>query len=266
MSFMDDYVVFAKNLATEAEGVALKYFGFDTESEWKGDDTPLTKADTEINDLVIRRVHEAYPEHSIYGEEQSRRVEGSRYIWVCDPIDGTMPFSNGLPLFTFSLALVDERTGLPVLGVVNDPVMKRMYWATKGGGAYRNDTKLSVSRADALTNTYVSTDGSGRSLGFSNLPMMGILSEKKCKVMRFLSFIYGGVQVANGKFVGAIFYAPSGHDVAALKVITEEAGGKVTDLDGKERRYDEDGVGCVVSNGTLHNELLECVKAGKTGL
>ncbi len=92
---------------------------------------------------------------------------------------------------------------------------------------------------------------------------MKSLSEKKCAVMRFLSFIYGGVQVANGKFIGAVFYNPYGHDVAALKIITEEAGGKVTDLNGNERRYDKDGIGCIVSNGILHNELLEIVQSGK---
>lgn len=81
--------------------------------------------------------------------------------------------------------------------------------------------------------------------------------------MKLLSFIYGGIQVANGKFVGAVFYEKFGHDVSALKIITEEAGGKVTDLNGHERRYDQDGVGCIVSNGILHDELLAIVQAGK---
>lgn len=81
--------------------------------------------------------------------------------------------------------------------------------------------------------------------------------------MKYPSFIYGGIQVANGKYSGAVFYAKAGHDVATLKIITEEAGGKVTDLNGEERRYDQDGLGCVVSNGILHDEILACVKMGK---
>ena len=89
------------------------------------------------------------------------------------------------------------------------------------------------------------------------------LTEKNNKVFRFPSFIYGAIQVANGKFAGGIFNHSNGHDIAALKIITEEAGGKVTDLNGQERRYDQDGLGCVVSNGILHNEILECVKIGK---
>lgn len=260
---MENYLEFAKNLAKEAEEIALKYFSFEVENIWKEDNTPLTKADTEINDLVIKRVNENFPEHSIYGEEQSELKENSKYIWVCDPIDGTMPFSNGLPIFTFSIALVDQSNGLPILGVVNDPVLKNMYWAIKNGGAYRNGKQLFVSKNKSLENTYLITEGSGRAVGFSNLPLMKTLSEKKCKVMKFLSFIYGGIQVSNGKFVGAVFFNPYGHDVAALKIITEESGGKVTDLNGEERRYDKNGIGCIVSNGVLHNELLKIVQSGK---
>lgn len=260
---MEQYLEFAKNLAKEAEVIALKYFSFEIETIRKENNTPLTKADTEINDLVIQRINETYPEHSIYGEEKSELKENSKYIWVCDPIDGTMPFSNGLPLFTFSIALVDQSNGQPVLGVVNDPAMGNMYWAIKNGGSYRNGQKIEVLKTGSLLNTYLNTDASGKAVGFSNLPLLKTLSEKKCAVMRFLSFIYGGIQVANGKFIGAVFYNPYGHDVAALKIITEEAGGKVTDLNGNERRYDEDGVGCIVSNGILHKELLEIVQSGK---
>ena len=260
---MDEYLEFAKKLAKEAEGIALKYFSFEVDTTWKEDNTPLTKADTEINELVIKRINEKYPEHSIYGEEKSELKENSKYIWVCDPIDGTMAFSCGLPIFVFSIALVDQSNGLPVLGLINDPIMKNMYWAYKDGGAYRNGKKIFVSKDDTFFNTYLNTGGSGRSVGFSNLPLMKTLSEKKCAVMRYPSFIYGGIQVANGKYIGAVFYSKYGHDVAALKIITEEAGGEVTDLNGEERRYDQDGLGCIVSNKILHNEILEIVQSGK---
>jgi fructose-1,6-bisphosphatase/inositol monophosphatase family enzyme len=82
-----------------------------------------------------------------------------------------MPFSCGLPIFTFSIALVDQSTGLPVLGLVNDPVMKNMYWAYKGSGAYRNGKKIAVSDNKSLQNTYLNTDASGKNIGFSNLPL-----------------------------------------------------------------------------------------------
>ncbi|MEY3197673.1 MAG: hypothetical protein RL023_300 [Candidatus Parcubacteria bacterium] len=84
---MENYLKFAKRLAIEAEEIALKYFSFEVENTRKDDNTPLTKADTEINELVIKRINDTYPEHSIYGEEKSERKENSKYIWVCDPID-----------------------------------------------------------------------------------------------------------------------------------------------------------------------------------
>src|SRR3989344_7978585 len=119
---MEEYLEFAKSIAKESAGIALKYFSFEVENTWKEDNTPLTKADNEINDLVIKRINETYPEHSIYGEEKSEIKENSKYIWVCDPIDGTMAFSCGLPIFVFSIALVDQSTGQPILGLINDPV------------------------------------------------------------------------------------------------------------------------------------------------
>jgi myo-inositol-1(or 4)-monophosphatase len=260
---MEEYLEFTQKLAQEAEEIAIKYFSFETATTWKEDNTPLTKADSEINVLVIKRINEAYPSHSIYGEEKSDKKEGSQYIWVCDPIDGTMAFSVGLPMFVFSIALVDQSTGQPILGLVNDPVMKNMYWAYQGSGAYRNGKNIFVSKDSNFENTYSLTGASGKDVGFSNLPFHKLLGEKKCRVMKFPSFIYGAIQVANGKFVGGAFYGKDGHDIAALKIITEEAGGKVTDLNGEERRYDQDGIGCIVSNGILHNEILEYVQSGK---
>ncbi len=151
---MENYLEFAKTLAKEAEEIALRYFSFETESIWKEDNTPLTEADTEINYLVIKRINETYPEHSIYGEERSEIKANSKYIWVCDPIDGTIAFSCGLPIFVFSIALVDQSDGQPILGLINDPIMKTMYWAYKGNGAYRNGKEIFVSNEVTLKNTY----------------------------------------------------------------------------------------------------------------
>lgn len=257
---MNEYVEFAKDVAKGASEIALKYFGFDIESTWKDDDTPLTKADVEINSYVIKRISEKYPEHSIIGEEESSVVKGSEYVWLCDPIDGTIPFSSGLPMWTFSLGLVDQKTGQPVAGVVNDVMMKNMYWAYKDGGAFRNGKKLHVSGRDSLQSTYLNLDGSGKDMNFSGTDTIKALVEKRAKVMKFCSVIYGGVCVANGKFVGTLFFHTFAHDMAALKIIIEEAGGKITDLNGNDRRYDESGTGCIVSNGVLHDEILSCVK------
>lgn len=257
---MENYLKLAQEIAEGSADIALKYFGFNTDKTWKSDNSPLTIADTEINSFVIKKIQEQYPDHSIQGEEESLKKEGSRYIWVCDPIDGTIPYSLGMPTFTFSLALVDQNDGQPILGLINDPILKNMYWAYKGSGAFRNGQKISVTNDSDLKNTYIELDGLGNKIGFSKTAVMGAILSKGSKVMSLLSIVYGAIQVANGKFVGAIFLGKYAHDVAALKIITEEAGGKVTDLNGNDRRYDAEGVGCIISNGILHEKILDCVK------
>jgi len=91
-----EYLEFAKSLALEAGKIMRTYF-LVTDTTWKADQTPVTQADTEINSLVIDRVQKAYPSHSVYGEEESSLRE-SKFLWVCDPVDGTLPYSLGLPL------------------------------------------------------------------------------------------------------------------------------------------------------------------------
>src|SRR3989344_1249128 len=93
---MEEYLKLAKHIAKGSAEIALKYFGFDVQSTWKDNNSPMTKADTEINSYVIEQIHARYPEHSIVGEEESKKGTGSEYVWVCDPIDGTMPYSRGL--------------------------------------------------------------------------------------------------------------------------------------------------------------------------
>lgn len=258
---MEQYLSFAKEIAREAAEIAIKYFGFETESTWKADNTPVTQADIEINRLVIEKIKTAYPDHGVLGEEESSMKEGARYVWLCDPIDGTMPFSCGLPIFTFSLALVDREDGQPIVGLVNDPVGKNMYWATRGGGAFRNDKRIRVNTDSALKNTYLVVEGTGVH-GYSKIRLLEKLKKEKAKAFKLMSLMYGAIQVANGKFSSSVYMGPECYEVAALKIITEEAGGKTTDLEGKSLRYDEDGLGFVISNGLLHDELLDAVRKG----
>lgn len=256
---MEHFLTFAKTLAHEAGEIALRYFGFETESTWKADNTPVTQADLEINRLVIDRIHTAFPDHSIKGEEESMMKEGSRYLWLCDPVDGTIPFSCGLAMFTFSIALVDREDGQPVLGLVNDPIGKNLYWATRGGGSFRNGVSIRVNNEAALKNTYLNVEGGGIT-AYSKTRLFEVLKKQNAKAFKLMSFIYGAIQVANGKFASSVFFGPDDYEVASLKILTEEAGGVATDLEGKSRRYDEDGLGFVISNGLVHQELLELIK------
>jgi fructose-1,6-bisphosphatase/inositol monophosphatase family enzyme len=140
-----EYLDFAKRLARDAGDVMLKYFNQSGISHYKGDDTIVTKADTEINQMVIDRVREAYSEHGVYGEEDSFGRDKNT-LWVCDPVDGTAMFARGVPTAVFSLALVKD--GEPQVGVVYDLFTDRLYSAVKGEGAFCDDTPISVNKIE----------------------------------------------------------------------------------------------------------------------
>ncbi len=254
-----EYLDFAKTLALEAGEIMRKYF-LVTETTWKSDDTPLTQADTEINSLVIQRINQKYPEHSVLAEEESA-MKASRYTWVCDPIDGTAPYSHGLPISTFSLALCDN--GLVQVGVVYDPFMDRLFHAQVGSGAFCNDEKLEVNTSD-LSRSVVDV---GVSCTTSPLDVTGLgvnflieLERRGTKLMSFWSEILPTCLVGAGKFTAVVQNGNSPHDIAASKIIVEEAGGRVTDLYGNDQLYDRPTKGFIASNGVVHDELVELVK------
>jgi fructose-1,6-bisphosphatase/inositol monophosphatase family enzyme len=139
---------FATGLAREAGAIMKQNFALGMAKEWKEDNSPLTITDQTINTLVLSKLRAEYPEHSIVSEEGSELTD-FEYTWVCDPVDGTMPFSHGYPTFCFSLALTHN--GESILGVVYDPMCDRMFTAVQGKGAYMNGTKISVSPEEALS-------------------------------------------------------------------------------------------------------------------
>ncbi len=254
-----DYLNFGLALARKAGKMIKKDFSVGMQKEWKPNNTPLTKTDIAINEMVVQSVKKRFPNHSILAEEGSDYTEGSGFVWVCDPLDGTMPFSHGVPTCVFSLALV--RDGMVVLGIVYDPFPDRMFVAQKGKGAFLNGKRISVSKSASLKNVVV---------GISN-PQTGpydmrdfseAIAAKGAKRMNLLSITYMGMLVACGEFAAIAFPLDQPHDIPALKVIVEEAGGKVTDFSGKEQRYDRPKGfrGHLLSNGALHPELLRLCK------
>ena len=109
-----EWLDFAKNVALEAGDIMRKYFGKKPDSHLKANNTIVTVADEEINDLVIKRVTERYPAHDIDGEEASQR-RGSKYVWACDPIDGTASFAMELPISVFSMIRISTEPLLVML-------------------------------------------------------------------------------------------------------------------------------------------------------
>ena len=255
---MKIYREFASSLALKAGNIIKQNFALGMQKDWKDDQTPLTVTDTKINKLVIEEIQKSFPDHSILGEEESAETD-SEFVWVCDPLDGTVPFSHGYPTSVFSLALV--KNSQPILGVVYDPYQDRLVIGEKGQGVTLNGQAIGVSSEKVINGkSMINLDCDYK---LSKL-REGLLKSHNCYVTTFYSAVYAGFLVAAGEFMAEVYEYNSPWDGAAVKVIVEEAGGRVTDIDGNDQRYDRKPInGFVASNGLVHEEILRLIKEAK---
>lgn len=256
------YLAFAKELASESGKMMLEYFRSDRlTTTWKEKNSPVTIADSKINTHVIERVKARFPKHGILGEEESFNPD-SKVVWVVDPIDGTNLFNLGMPNSTFCLALVVD--GEVYVAVVYDPYLKRMFWATRGGGTFRNGEVVQVVDTTDFNHGYIfaqadKTDNSGTTAEIHKR-----LKKRGVKIMAIPSFTYMALAILEGKMLAAFMPYGSPWDAAAISLLIQEAGGKTTDLNGSERKYNEWGDGILVSNGAVHDELVAMIKDADT--
>jgi myo-inositol-1(or 4)-monophosphatase len=251
-----DFRDFAITVANQAGEIIRTHHKHGMHADWKDNDTPLTVTDTKINQLVIDEIEKVYPEHSIIAEE-GNQLKKSDYMWICDPIDGTVPFSHGWPTSVFALALTKNSES--ILGVIYDPYMERMVVAEKGKGAFLNGKRVQVSKKKELRNSVVDIElWIGQFMGVNALHE--ILINQYCHTSTIRSMSYGAMLVACGEIVAMLGNSPHPWDGAAAKIIVEEAGGKVTDFHGNEQMYTQDIKGVIATNGLLHEELLKLIK------
>lgn len=258
MQNTEEILTFAKALARDAGAIILEYFyGKDMGVEFKQDTSPVTLADKQINQVVIDRVAAEFPEHGVLAEEGSAHEERNE-LWVCDPIDGTKSFIQHIPTALFSLAYVVN--GDPQVAVIYDPFQDRLYSAVKGEGAQCNDTPTRVSAGAELEKASVGIATSYKELKHRRAFFDDLL-ERGVNQVIVPGNVFKSSLVISGNIDGYVFPGKSAHDVAAAKLIVEEAGGKVTNLRGEAQRYDGPIYGAVISNGHLHDQLVDALKA-----
>lgn len=247
---------FAVGLAKQAGELARKHYSPDIVFDPKGDNSPVTKADIEINRLVIEQCDARYPDFGVMGEEESS-AQSSDWLWVCDPIDGTIPFMLGAQASTFCLALVHN--GEPLIGVVNDFMNSRLYSAVKGEGAQLNGKPIGLSDARPLKLVELEVWPNSLEVG----DMRKRLFDKGWHATNFASFSFMAMAVATGRIAGAVYAGKSSWDVAAAKVIAEECGCAVTGLDGNEQRYDGAINGAIVTHPAYGDEIREVARESR---
>ncbi len=248
----------AKKIARQAGEIMLKYFSDDLVIERKKDDSPVTQADIEINHLVIEELEKQFDD-GIVGEEESTAEYGMGRRWICDPIDGTRAFSWGLPTAMFSLGLAID--GVPTVGVAYDPFLDLLYEATQGGESLCNGKPIHVSSTE-IVGASIAVSGSPEKLlkGPSQTALLTRLVEKKARIVGFSGSVYRACLVARGRLAGYVEKNINTHDLAAVEVILKNAGGRITDFEGRQLDYSRAFKGAVISNAIVHADLLECVE------
>jgi myo-inositol-1(or 4)-monophosphatase len=237
MSERDRYLDFAKELAQDAGKIMRHYFHEKEQGvSWKDDQTPLTLADTKINSLVAESIRKTYPEHGLVGEEESIDLDND-FIWVCDPIDGTVQFMGGAPISTFNLALVHN--GKTIVAVQYDPWLDRLYSAIRGKGTYLNGRKIQI-RDDIVGRKVVNLEIYGR-LGSTMFVDDSVKAEAELAlpssefiVLKYVSVGYSVGLVTAGKIAAAVFSGTYPYEAATCNLLVTEAGGKFSNIFGQE--------------------------------
>jgi histidinol-phosphatase len=261
---LDGWLRFALDCADAADAIALRHFRHDVEISEKPDRTFVTHADRAIEELIRGRIADRFPDHGVVGEEFGGEDEHAALRWIVDPIDGTHNYMRGLPLFGLLLAL--ERDGEIQVGVVSAPALGMRWWARRAGGAWARraiggdaeTVRIAVSSVASVADAALLYGSAGplidgaRSPGFT-ATVRSVWRE------RGIGDFWGYALVAEGAADAMVEVDFSLWDLAAPAVVVEEAGGRVTDLDGI-RRFDAGSV--LASNGRLHEDLLERLAAG----
>ncbi len=214
----------------------------------------VTCADRASEDVILSAIKGRFPDHDILSEETGKLQNESPWLWVVDPLDGTMNFAHGYPVFSVSIALL--RDGEPLVGMVYDPVSKESFHGFKGGGAHVNGKPISVSWTSRLNESHVGTGfPHDRAYGpDTNVPefcrVVLAVQGIRCKGSPALDLAY----VACGRLDA--FWEPrlKPFDLAAGILLVQEAGGRITDRSGVPTDVYTDCV--VASNGRVHDKLI----------
>lgn len=214
--------------------------------EKKSTDVDLvTIADKECENYILERIRESYPEHSILAEESGENDRISDWCWVVDPLDGTINFAQGIPVFSVSIAL--QHKGVSVAGVVYNPVTDQLFSSVQGGGAWLDGSRLQVSSKVELNQCVLATGFPyDRAINSDNNAAHFAAMVPKVRGLRRLgSAAYDLANVAAGAMDGYWELGLSLWDVAAGTLLVEEAGGVV--LPWKETR----GISLIAGNPEL---------------
>jgi histidinol-phosphatase len=256
-------LAFALELADLADSISLPRFrASDLVVDTKPDMTPVTEADRAVEQAIRGRVAIERPGDLVLGEEfgsgeatpSEVEAPSSGCRWIVDPIDGTKNYVRGIPVWATLIAL--EREGEVTAGLASAPALGRRWWAVRGQGAFADGHPISVSKVERLEDVQLTFGGLRTWRKYGLLDRFLELASRCWRVRGFGDF-WMHMLVAEGSADVAVEMEVNLWDLAAPKIIVEEAGGRFTDLSG---RATADGGSALSTNGLLHDEALAILR------
>ncbi len=259
MSEIENFLSVAESLARRAGDLCLEIQQNLGDVHYKSKKDVVTRADIASEKLIVDTLRETFPTHSIRTEEAGV-IEGTdpRYRWIIDPVDGTVNFSRGIPLWGISIALHFE--GKPLVAAINLPKLGELYSASKGGGAFMNGKPIHVSRESDSIHAIVSNGdfnvGDVAKINEQNSRNFAREAEAFERVKCLGSAVVEGCFTACGRIDCFVMTMSYPWDIAAIALMVEEAGGKSTRIDGQPLEF-VDAEQAVFTNGLLHQNLVD---------
>lgn len=256
-----DLAVTAIQAALEAGSLLKKGFSshFTVESK-EGKQNLVTEYDKLSEKYIIEAISQKFPSHNFLAEESGNSGDSSSPItWVIDPLDGTVNFAYGIPFFSVSIAAMQNEDVL--VGVVYNPLLHELFFAEKGKGAYLNGKKISVSTKSDLEQSLVAT-GFPYNVDSNPENCIGHVAkflEKGIPIRRLGSAALDLSYVACGRFDAFWEVSLQPWDIAAGRLLVQEAGGKVSHYDGKIRKTTSSG-NVLATNTKLHSSMTQLLQ------
>lgn len=239
-------------LADAARPIAKYYFRSPLSIDSKADRSPVTVADQRIERAMRDILTRAHPDHGILGEEQGVDRIDADFVWVLDPIDGTRSFICGVPTFGTLISLCYQ--GQPILGIVDHPALDERWIGGNGMPTSWNGKPCQTRGCTRLADAYLFTTSPDLFKGSDRTAFARL--ETQVKDRRFgLDCLAGGL-LAGGQIDAMVETALQPYDYCALVPVIEQAGGKLTDWEGKPLTIASDGRIAAAATSALHSEIL----------
>lgn len=253
---IEEFRHFAEGLASRARALSLAGFRSDMHIKLKDDESPVTAVDRDVESMMRACIQSTYPEHGILGEEHGSSHADAEYVWSLDPIDGTRSFITGWPLWGTLLALLHK--GVPILGVIDMPVLNERWVGIRGGATTLNGTRCRSRQGTRLAESTIYATSPDI---FS--PFEHIAFERVCHAARSRRFggdCYSYALLASGQIDAVMEASLKPYDYLPLVPVIESAGGVISDWQGKPLGMHSDGQVIAAASPTLHREIIALTK------